>query len=131
MSTLTDPTVLILTRPGRDPGSLAAVFQTLGKAELFLLDGEISEETLAAGFGSAVKSAPDLVVVDLDGLDDGGPDLLAWAASRWPAAGRLALDGRRDPLARSPAGRRLNADCALARSAPAGDLLVAARRIIC
>jgi DNA-binding NarL/FixJ family response regulator len=107
------------------------LFQTLGQAELFLLDGEISEDSLlAAGCERAAKNAPDLVVVDLDGLDDDGPDLLTWAARRWPAAPRLALDNSRDSLSRSPAMRRLGADCALARNAPAGDLLVAARRII-
>ena len=130
MPTITSPSVLILARPGRDRRSLAALFQTLGEAELFLLDGDISEDALAEECNGALTGDPDLVVVDLAGLDDGGPDLLAWAARRWPTARRLVLDDRHDALPRAQTQRRLNADCALARNAPAGDLLVAAKRII-
>jgi hypothetical protein len=122
----TSPEVIVIARPGRDRRSLVALLKTLGRAELFLLHGAVSDEALAAQFGERPVRSPKLIVVDLDGLEDGGPHLLAWARRHWPGARRLALS---DAPGRTAAPSGLDADCSLARNAPAGDLLHAARRM--
>ena len=127
MPATASPIVLLIARPGRDRSSLAALLKTLDQAELFLLDGAVSEESLSGLSLGARFHSPDLVVVDLDGLNDADPDPLEWAAQTWPKARRLALSDR---IHRAPAARPLDADCALARTSSAGDLLSAARRII-
>lgn len=110
------PSIVIIARPGRDQRSLAALLKTLGRMDLFLYDGETP--------GPA--SPPDLVLVDLGALDRAAAASLTGAARSWPSARRLALV---DDIRCAGQAQALGADCTLTRSAPAGELLQAVRRL--
>lgn len=110
------PRIVLIARPGRDRRSLAALLKTLGRMDLFLYDGEAPGPALP----------PDLVLVDLGALDRGAAASLEGAAQSWPSARRLALV---DDIRCVGQARALGAHCTLTRSASAGELLQAVRRL--
>jgi len=110
--------ILIVASPGRDRQSLAALLKTLRCSELFLSDG------IAPGQNNL--PTPELVLVDLAALGKTGEESLAHAARQWPAARRLALVDDFRLVERS---QSMGAHYALARNAPAGELLRVVQRM--
>ena len=110
--------IVVIARPGSDRRSLAALLKTLDRVELFVSDGR--------GTLPRTVQSPDLVLVDLEGFEPPGASPLARAAGEWPSAPRLALVA---DIRQSAAACHLGADCALARTTPAGELLQTVRRL--
>lgn len=110
-----DPLVIV-SQPGRERDSLAAVLRTLPGLDLFQLD----PEALCSG-EHMPPVAPRLVLVDLVSLGAAGAETLAMVRRQWPQARILALveNGR---AARRPLP---HADRTLPRCLPAGQLLSA------
>ena len=112
------PSILIIASPGRDRQSLAALLKTLRCSELFLSDGIAPVQNNLP--------TPELVLVDLAALGKSGEESLAHAARQWPTARRLALV---DDLRLIEKTRSIGAHYALARNAPAGELLRVVQRM--
>jgi DNA-binding NarL/FixJ family response regulator len=109
--------ILIIARPGHFRSSLMALLKTLTGAELFPADNltSIDQEVTA-------QAAPHLVLVDRDSLSSSGQEVLAALRLRWPGTRCLVLV---DNVYRHQYGaaRPTGADCVLAKSVPAGELL--------
>lgn len=105
-----DPLVIV-SQPGRERDSLAALLRTLPGLDLFPL----APEALCCGERFPF-TAPRLALVDLVSLGSAGAETLALVRRQWPQVRILALveNGR-------AAGRPLpHADRTLPRSLPAG-----------
>jgi hypothetical protein len=125
---------VILARPGHFRDSLEALLRTIPKSDLIIPLNppcDLAAEPVLAAYPEREarlysslecleKSHPDLVVVDLDALDEACVSRLAMLRSRLPGANWLALSN--DPR-RSRLAKRLEVDCILAKSTPAGEFL--------
>jgi DNA-binding NarL/FixJ family response regulator len=113
--------IIVIANPGHFRDSLAAVLMTLPSAKLFLMS-QLDHDDL----GIAPNGRYSLVLADLVGPDQDGAECLDAVKKRCPGIRSLALV---DNLSQSRIARESGAEYVLPRSASAGELLSAVRRI--
>ena len=113
--------IILIANPGHFRDSLAAVLMTLPRADLFLVNQSDQDDLDIAADGSY-----SLVLADLVGSDQDAVGCLEAVKNRCPGIRCLALV---DTLAQSRTAREMGADFVLPRSASAGELLGAVRRM--